>query len=87
MPHAAAEQLRAKVPPRLFAALDRGDVGVFLRFWAALPPSGRPFHPLSAFVYAALVELGEQQMTGAQRYATDQRLAALYREALELPHR
>lgn len=67
---------RSEVPKRLFDALDRKDVGVFLRFWAALPKSGRTSHPLSFFVYAALRELGEQRMDGAQRLATDQRLAA-----------
>lgn len=68
---------RAKVPQRLFDALDRGDVGVFLRFWAALPPTGREHHPLGAFIYAALSELGEQRMNGAQLFATDQRVSRM----------
>ncbi len=66
---------RSKVPKRLFDALDRKDVGVFLRFWSALPKSGRTSHPLSFFVWAALCELGEQRMDGAQLFATDQREA------------
>ncbi len=72
---------RSKVPKRLFDALDRRDVGVFLRFWSALPPTGREHHPLGAFIYAALRELGEQRMTGAQLFATDQRLAARLAQA------
>lgn len=70
--------LRARVPQRMFDALDRGDVSFFLKYWAALPPTGRESHPLGAFVFAALRELGEQRMDGAQLFATDQRLAARY---------
>ena len=66
---------RKDVPKRLFDALDRKDVGPFLRFWSALPPSGREFHPLGAFIYAALCELGEGRMDGGMRFATDQREA------------
>lgn len=68
--------LRARVPQRMFDALDRADVAFFLRYWAALPPTGRESHPLGAFVFAALRELGDQRMTGEQLFATDQRLAA-----------
>lgn len=64
---------RSKVPKRLFVALDRKDAGVFLRFWSALPPTGRVSHPLGAFVWAALYEPGEQRMTGAEHFASDQR--------------
>ena len=67
--------VRSKVPQRLFDALDRRDVGDFLRFWSALPPTGREHHPLGAFIYAAMCELGEQRMNGAQLFATDQREA------------
>lgn len=67
--------LRARVPQRMFDALDRGDVEFFLKYWAALPRGGRQFHPLGTFVYAALCELGEQRMTGAQLFASDQRAA------------
>ena len=64
---------KSQVPQRLFDALDKGDVGTFLRFWAALPKEGRLHHPMGPFVYAALMELADQRMTGAQRFASDQR--------------
>ena len=67
--------LRDRVPKRMFEALDRKDVGVFLRFWAALPKAGRTSHPLSFFVWAAINELAEQRMSGAEHFATDQREA------------
>jgi hypothetical protein len=70
-----SSELRKRIPQRLFEALNRNDVSLFLRFWSALPAAGRPFHPLSTFVWAALSELGERRMTGAQLFATDQRLA------------
>ncbi len=68
---------RNEVPKRLFDALDRGDVGVFLRYWSALPPSGRGFHPLGTFVWAALCELAEQKMDCEQHWASDKRFEAL----------
>lgn len=64
---------RSRIPQRLFAALDKKNVGVFLRFWSALPPTGREFHPLSFFVWAAINELGEQRMRGEEHFASDQR--------------
>lgn len=67
---------RKEVPRRLMDALDRGDAVPFLRFWSALPPTGREHHPLGAFIWAAMSEIGEQRMDGAQLFATDQRSSA-----------
>lgn len=65
----------------MFDALDRGDVGFFLKYWAALPPRGRGFHPLGTFVFAALCELAEQRMDCEQEWATDKRFAATVAES------
>lgn len=72
---------RSEVPQRLMDALDRGDVGVFLRFWSALPPTGREFHPLGAFIWAALSEIGEQRMSNAEWIASSLRVTARIRHA------
>lgn len=71
-----SQELRRLIPPRLFDALDRRDAGFFVRYWDALPKSGRHMHHAAAFVYAALTFLGEERRTGAQRFADDQRRAA-----------
>lgn len=77
---------RKEVPKRLFDALDQKNVGVFLRYWSALPASGRTTHPLGAFVWAALSEIGEQLMTGVQRFASDQRVAEMIRRSEAKTH-
>lgn len=62
-------------------ALDRGDAAPFLRFWAALPPTGREAHPLGAFIWAALSELGEQRMSNDEWIASSLRVTARLRHA------
>lgn len=72
---------RKEVPKRLMDALDRKDVGVFLRFWSALPPAGREVHPLGAFIWAALSEIGEQRMSNDEWIASSLRGTARIRHS------
>ena len=73
---------RSELPQRLREAWDRRDVYAFLRYWVALPASGRFQHPYAMAVYDALTELSDDEMTGAQRFWSDQREADQYKQAL-----